>query len=346
MRIEKIVIISVSFIISLVFCELLAISYYKPNDVNYFLAKNSDFFTRAYYKQPSTEYFSKLYTFDKIEKESDNVYLGRELIPNSEGYIGGAFVKINSDGIRDKEYSLNKPKDTYRIAVIGDSFTFGDGVLLNETFVKLLEKRLNQNPDLKYEVINFGVYGYGIKEIKEFYEYKVKKYNPDLVLYAYFPNDPESGYSEKCYLNDEEKSWFVNREKSMLFYFLKLHSTNLFNSIRYGKYTAYHMGLHSDDFIGWYCTKKILRTGFSEKNTAIFIIPTITDYKIMNHSVYSKIKNELASNYYDLPQYFESEKSKNNYPLSAYYGITHYSLLSYDIIASGLEEYIRKKSVG
>lgn len=48
---------------------------------------------------------------------------------------------INSLGYRDREFTIEKPSDTYRIAVVGDSVTFGVGVELEETFVKGIERR-------------------------------------------------------------------------------------------------------------------------------------------------------------------------------------------------------------
>ena len=39
--------------------------------------------------------------------------------PNSEAFLMGADVKINSHGLRDNEYSLTKPPGTYRIMMLG-----------------------------------------------------------------------------------------------------------------------------------------------------------------------------------------------------------------------------------
>jgi len=45
-------------------------------------------------------------------------------------------IRINQDGFRDLDYPLKKSNNIYRIAVIGDSFTFGQGVELNQTYPK------------------------------------------------------------------------------------------------------------------------------------------------------------------------------------------------------------------
>src|SRR5438132_5599445 len=50
---------------------------------------------------------------------------GYALRPNMEGWYrkeGEAYVRINSDGLRDSEHSRAKPPNTIRIAVLGDSY--------------------------------------------------------------------------------------------------------------------------------------------------------------------------------------------------------------------------------
>jgi len=62
---------------------------------------------------------------------------------------------------RDFSYSYAKPDNTFRMAVIGDSFTFGTGMMFDDTFPKRLERFLNLNKsNLHAEVHNLGVPGY------------------------------------------------------------------------------------------------------------------------------------------------------------------------------------------
>jgi len=124
-------------------------------------------------------------------QKSDNPELGFDFIPNTEGYLSGKKVKINSQGLRDIDYPINKPKNTYRIAVIGDSITFGYGVDVNESYPEILEEILNSKSKINIEVLNFGVPGY--TGIQEFYilENKVLKYDPDLIIIGHYLNDPD-----------------------------------------------------------------------------------------------------------------------------------------------------------
>ena len=67
---------------------------------------------------------------------------------------------INSHGLRDREFPLQKPEGTRRILMLGDSFTEGDGVELRETFSKVIEDRLRRSGEPRVEIINAGVGSY------------------------------------------------------------------------------------------------------------------------------------------------------------------------------------------
>ncbi|MFH2144695.1 MAG: SGNH/GDSL hydrolase family protein [Candidatus Omnitrophota bacterium] len=103
-------------------------------------------------------------------------------------------IRTNKFGIRDIEYTLAKPKDTTRICVIGDSVAFGYGenhplLALEKIFSEILEKRLNENSEHKYEVLNFSVIGYNAFQEQIVLKEKVMKFSPDFVIIAYVPND-------------------------------------------------------------------------------------------------------------------------------------------------------------
>lgn len=115
--------------------------------------------------------------------------------PNVQARLMGVDVNINADGLRDREHSRQKGKKTVRIAVVGDSITFGWGVAQEQTYPRQLESALNQRrplgPDIAFEVINFGVGNYGITDVAAMLEHKALAYRPDLILYGAFINDAE-----------------------------------------------------------------------------------------------------------------------------------------------------------
>jgi hypothetical protein len=84
-----------------------------------------------------------------------------ENIPHARADLFGVQVSINSYGLREDEISVPKPPHTFRLLAVGDSITFGYGVPVEETYVKVLEKRLNENAPvtIRYEVLNGGTVG-------------------------------------------------------------------------------------------------------------------------------------------------------------------------------------------
>ena len=120
---------------------------------------------------------------------------GLSLRPGAEGWYrkeGEGYVRINSDGLRDREHAIAKPQDTFRIAIVGDSYCEGFSVSQEEAFWSVMEKKLqecNAFPGRKVEVINFGVSGYGTAQELLTLREKVWKYSPDLVLLAVTTNN-------------------------------------------------------------------------------------------------------------------------------------------------------------
>jgi hypothetical protein len=90
--------------------------------------------------------------------------------------------------MRDMEYTRERPKDVFRIALIGSSFVQGVGVENNETFDAVLENRLNDSPDRsaspRVEVLNFGVAGYTQMQHVGAVENKVFDFSPNIVFYV------------------------------------------------------------------------------------------------------------------------------------------------------------------
>ena len=141
--------------------------------------------------------------------------------------INGTFVKqefavpiyTNTLGLRDHEYYYNygitKPDDVFRILALGDSFTWGaHGTTLDETFVKVLEAKLNQNVDLgaeikKVEVVNAGVRGYSPDQEVAYLKTNGLKLTPDLVTLNFYVNNDFSGNGAKGEMRVNDKGQLV-----------------------------------------------------------------------------------------------------------------------------------------
>src|SRR5581483_6519252 len=97
------------------------------------------------------------------------------------------YVKINSRGLHDREHSLQRPPDTLRIAVIGDSETEAVQVPLEQAYFSVAERELNARLPAghpKVEVISFGVGGYGLGPQYLTVKNHIWQYDPQIVLVA------------------------------------------------------------------------------------------------------------------------------------------------------------------
>lgn len=119
----------------------------------------------------------------KPSAHPDIVY---ELKPNLRSFFKLVPFETNSHGLRDKEYEMSKPEKTFRVGVIGDSFTMPSGVRIQDAYHTLLEERLNREQgDLSYEFINFGVGGYSLRQYWGVIKYKTLKHDIDLILVGF-----------------------------------------------------------------------------------------------------------------------------------------------------------------
>ena len=121
---------------------------------------------------------------------SDNPVLRYEHVPNMSyrEYV------INEHGLRGRAYEKRKTKDVFRIAVVGDSVSFGWDVGEGQAWPDVLQGLLNECPAARqetFQVLNFAVTGYNATQVAEVLRQSVRSWNPDLILYGYCLNDPQ-----------------------------------------------------------------------------------------------------------------------------------------------------------
>lgn len=134
-------------------------------------------------------YRTYVYIFKPLHRPSKISGFLWEPTPNADVVEDGIRYKINSNGFRDYEYPIQKPKDTFRIAIIGDSTTWGD-TELPDTYPKILEKELRVlYSGKKIEVLNFGIRGISSNHHLNLLKERVLRYAPDLVILGYCLND-------------------------------------------------------------------------------------------------------------------------------------------------------------
>ncbi len=151
--------------------------------------------------------------------------LGWKNKPNASGdfYMPDtkSYVKINSKGLRDIEYSY--AKSSKRIEFYGDSFTWGYGVDAEKRYTDIFAKKLQEEYPNNFEILNFGTTGYAPDQEYLFLKNEGMKYNPDTIIFAYH-NDAFDVSTKIAYGKD--KPFFIVENNSLILTNYPIPKTN------------------------------------------------------------------------------------------------------------------------
>jgi lysophospholipase L1-like esterase len=137
------------------------------------------------------------------EKKSDPTLYGMK--PHADMLRQGVGIRTNSDGFRDREFKDPVGESRFSIAVLGDSYIFGQGVPQDKICPALLEKKLNESVKSDFfRVWNLGVSGYNTEQEAFLLESFVLPRAPDWVVLGYNINDyePSTPASDDMCTND------------------------------------------------------------------------------------------------------------------------------------------------
>ena len=177
----------------------------------------------------------------QIHRGSD-IY-GYELIPDTRG-VGtlGENISINSLGMRNE--TVSSLPNRKAIAMLGDSFTFGMGVELAQTFTKQLQSQLSGQGD-SVDVLNFGVIGYQLWQYLELLDRRVPGHDVNLVIVALFMDDiisplpPETLIARNPFAEQRSDKF----DRLYLWNMLRNISTRLDTRYRYQRGHDYLLGI-------------------------------------------------------------------------------------------------------
>lgn len=111
--------------------------------------------------------------------------LGWTIAPNTCSEDG--MYCSSSEGIRSASagVSLTGLQPAHRIALVGDSYTYAQDVDYESSWGRRLEINLGS----EYQVLNYGVPGFGVDQAFLRYQRDVHALNPDVVIFALIPDD-------------------------------------------------------------------------------------------------------------------------------------------------------------
>ena len=174
--------------------------------------------------------------------------LGIECVPNSRR----GHIRINSWGFRGAEVAERPADGVVRVAVVGDSETFGAALPEDKTLPGCLATALEAAVGAKrYEVLNLGVPGYNTLQELRVVEARLPRLHPQVVILYYVLNDAEltprtvllhSGGLRSLYLPllasyVSKARWpadirRLRRQMTIVDYYQHLHSSEYFETVK------------------------------------------------------------------------------------------------------------------
>lgn len=227
----------------------------------------------------------------EVKEQAGNPGIGHVHRPGAQATLMGVPVAINKDGLRDRDYSVERT-GARRFVFLGDSLTMGWGVAQEQSFAKVLEAKLGARGPA--EVLNFGTGNYNtVQEVNLFLE-KGLKYKPDEVVLFYFINDAEPTPVVSRWEslgNSRFITFFWSRIKSLV---SRLDEQRSFQ--------GYYSGLYADGQPGWSAARDallLLKRTTAERGIAlkVVVLPELHDPENYPFAAeHAKVMGFLAQN--------------------------------------------------
>jgi hypothetical protein len=270
------------------------------------------------------------------------------------------YFPLNAMGYRERPFTPKENPHTYRIMVVGDSFTEGSGCRREETFSGVLERELNRRLQeagcaARVEVFNLGRCGANtVEEVHRILtEGPILK--PDLIILAYVLNDPENHPADIRFFNPPPWASVIHKvmldEVNSYAYYWFFTKFTVFRG-EVSTSDEYFMAVHEENYHGLQKAKKSLvqlKNFVKEKNidffTIIFPIFYQGDYpeklKGIHRQVF-KIFHGYNMEVFDLLDFYEKHnKNLGVFAFSAY--DSHPNPAAHNLLGNYLAEVIGKR---
>jgi lysophospholipase L1-like esterase/TolA-binding protein len=134
--------------------------------------------------------------FGRWTKTETSARYGWRMLPHQDARSRDLAVveRINGLGFRDREWDPppadgRRNEELFRVAVLGNSATYGTSVAVEDTYARRLEELLayelaRRGSGRQALVMNFAVQGYRLEQMARVYEDLVAPFRPDVLLVA------------------------------------------------------------------------------------------------------------------------------------------------------------------
>ena len=298
-----------------------------------------EFFLRMY-NSNGLNYDIEMWKYGNTIKEvSANQLIGSEHKLLKSGIFENMEIKINSLGFRDREYSVAKPSDVYRIIVLGSSITLGWGVPQNKVYTEIVEERLNENlRNEKIEIINASVGNFNTtREVEYFFE-RCSYLNPDMVILSFFVNDAEI-------LSPPTDNYFMNNSQLAVLLWSRLQHLSRRMGLRKDS-VEYYKEMYADENPGWLKSQKALTriadyVKKEHKRALVTMIPDMQNLQSYSLSfIHDKVEKKTRSLSFEFIDFYDVLKTIQSNDIFVIPGDPHPNIETHRIMADYLYDYL------
>ncbi len=186
---------------------------------------------------------------------------------------------VNAHGYRDLERAIPKPAGVRRAICLGDSFTWGVGVLFHDTWPRRLEDLLARRRGETWEAVNLGERGLNCVQEVEKLAGEGFAYGPDVVVVGYVLNDSEDENAAEArraadWIDEQQRPpsavWSL-LDRSAVF---RLARTRVAATIENRRRIEGFRSMYTDDYPGWIAGRRALRTmgGLCREHGVPFVV--------------------------------------------------------------------------
>jgi len=123
--------------------------------------------------------------------------------------------KINIHGWRDRDWSIERPAAEHRVAILGGSFVEAFQVESDSTFLTIVEKKMNDEFQEKYELMNFGRSDFTQAEELLVLKSDILKFKPDEVILFFLPSQNIREIYPKYAINKTRPFYYLKNDSSL-----------------------------------------------------------------------------------------------------------------------------------
>jgi hypothetical protein len=172
---------------------------------------------------------------------------------------------INAAGYRDLERVQPKPAGVRRLLCLGDSFTWGVGILFDDAWPQRVERTLSRTRGERWEAVNLAEPGMNAVEQVSRLESEGMGYGPDVVVLAWVLNDSEDEDAAEArrardWAEEESRPPTVAdafAERSVLF---RMVRTRLRATAENRRRLSGYRSMYADGYAGWSKARRALGT--------------------------------------------------------------------------------------